>query len=240
MGKRSAIEQEGAGYPLGRRANPQSGPGKASVEQVFTNIYRNNAWGGRESVSGPGSDPDQTSVVIRELPEVFRYVGARTVLDIPCGDFHWMQHVDLTGIDYVGSDIVEVLILENKKKYENDSIRFTKLDLLKDPLPRVDLVICRDCLVHLSFEHALKALRNICDSKSTHVLTTTYTNRQQNADILTGQWRPLSLVIPPFSLPLPLGVINEDCSEFGGTCQDKALGLWRVTDVEAGISEQLG
>ena len=29
------------------------------------------------------------------------------MLDVPCGDFRWMAHVDLSGIIYIGGDIIE-------------------------------------------------------------------------------------------------------------------------------------
>jgi hypothetical protein len=66
--------------------------------EVFTNIFRQNRWGGFASVSGTGSDLVQTRVLIRELPLLFYDLEVNVVLDIPCGDFHWMKKVDLSGI----------------------------------------------------------------------------------------------------------------------------------------------
>jgi hypothetical protein len=73
-----------------------------NMEDLFTDIYRSNEWGGKDSISGPGSDVHQTRVIISELPAVFRDFNIHTILDIPCGDFHWMKNVNMEGIDYTG------------------------------------------------------------------------------------------------------------------------------------------
>jgi len=100
-------------------------------------------------------------------------------------------------------------------------------------VPKVDLVFCRDCLVHLSFEHVFAALRQICASESQYLLTTTFVDRQQNGDIATGNWRPLNLRVAPFEFPESLLLVNEKCTEDGGQFRDKSLGLWKVSDLRA-------
>lgn len=202
-----------------------------SPEGIFADIYRGNKWGGTSSVSGPGSDLFQTGVVRNELPAVCRYFAVRAMLDIPCGDFHWMKDVDLKGVDYTGADIVADLIQANSR-YEASNVHFRRLNLINDKLPKMDLVFCRDCLVHLSFRDAFVALHNICDSGSTYLLTTTFTTRLHNRDIATGQWRTLNLEVSPFQFPPPLKTINEECHEGDGAFSDKSLGLWRIADIE--------
>jgi len=207
-----------------------------STEDVFSKIYAGNKFRGQESVSGPGSGVKETSVVITELPKLFDELGIRTVLDLPCGDFHWMRHADLRSINYIGADIVAELIERNKQKYERESIRFCKLDLIKDKLPNVDLILCRDCLVHLSFKDAFAALHNVCSSASEYFLATTFTRRQRNYDIATGQWHTLNLEAPPFMFPPPLNTINEQATEGGEAYKDKSLGLWRVADIREALA----
>lgn len=204
---------------------------RKSVEHVFEDIVVQNQWGGAESVSGRGSDIDQARAIIAALPELFGSLSIHSILDIPCGDFSWMKHVDLDGIDYLGADIVTQLIVRNASVFETDNVRFRRLDLLTDELPGVDLVICRDCLVHFSYRDVFRALRSICSSGATYALTTTFTDRKKNSDIVTGRWRPLNLEIAPFELPPPLRLINEGSMEGGGAYRDKSLGLWRVADV---------
>jgi hypothetical protein len=202
-----------------------------TTEQVFTGIYRDRIWGGENSVSGTGSDEYQTKVIIEALPSVFRDFAISTILDIPCGDFHWMKSVDLTGIDYTGADIVSELIEKTAEQYGREGVRFQQLNLIEDKLPKVDLVFCRDCLVHLSFEDIFSALNNLSNSQSEYLLTTTFTERTDNDDIPTGQWRSLNLEHAPFRFPKPLRIINEGCTEADGDFTDKALGLWKIADI---------
>jgi hypothetical protein len=217
---------------LARRGCESLAPGPRPAEDIFTEIYSANQWGGKESVSGSGSDLLQTSVIRERLPALCREFDVHTMLDIPCGDFHWMKRVDLGTVAYTGADIVADLIVDNSR-YEKSNIRFCKLDLLEEKLPKVDLVLCRDCLVHFSFGDAFAALHNVCESGSTYLLATTFTSRQRNHDIATGQWRPLNLEHAPFSFPPPLKSINEECTECDGAFSDKSLGLWRVADIGA-------
>jgi hypothetical protein len=210
---------------------------KKQTEEVFLDIYKNNKWGGKDSISGRGSDIHQTKSIAKELPTVFNNFNISTMLDIPCGDFHWMKDVDLSNVNYIGSDIVSELVEKNSTQYKRDGLSFQKLNLIKDKLPKVDLIFCRDCLVHLSFEDIFNALRNICDSHSEYLLTTTFSKRSHNKDIATGNWRTLNLESTPFTLPKPLKIINEGCTEGDGSYADKALGLWKIADIQKTLLE---
>jgi len=210
-----------------------------STEDVFTAIYRNKEWNGNESVSGPGSDLAETAAVRRQLPTVFRQFGIHSMLDIPCGDFNWMKQVAFEKMDYTGADIVADLIQQNNTKFGTSNVHFCKLNLIEGGLPKVDLVLCRDCLVHFSVRDIFSALRNVVDSGSTYLLTTTFTSRRQNVDIVTGLWRPLNLEVAPFSFPPPLLIICEESTERDGADIDKSLGLWKVEDLAEGLAKHL-
>jgi len=208
-----------------------------TTEEIFTNIYKSNAWDGKNSISGKGSDVDQTKIITKELSSLFSNLNISTMLDMPCGDFYWMKNADLSNIDYTGADIVKELIQENTEKYGGGSIRFRYMNLIEDKLPKVDLIFCRDCLVHFSFADVFSALENVCNSQSEYLLTTTFTGRKDNYDILTGQWRPLNFELAPFVLPKPLRIIDEGCTEDGGAYEDKSLGLWRIADIRKSLTE---
>jgi hypothetical protein len=128
-------------------------------------------------------------------------------------------------------DIVPSLIERNRRQHPQ--WRFEVADATRDPLPRADLVLCRDLLVHLSFADARAVLRNVRRSGASYLLTTTFPSRTENAEILSGEWRPLNLELPPFSLPPPLQMITEGSDEADGAFADKSLALWRVEDVPA-------
>ena len=197
-------------------------------KELFTSYFHNNTWQGRESVSGPGSDSVETVNLIPELNALISVLGAKSILDIPCGDWNYMRHINLDGITYIGADIVEPLIEQNRKKYESDTVTFEVLDIRHDYLPTVDLVITRDCLVHLPNDDIWDALINIKRSGSKYLLTTTFNFLSQpvNHDILVGQWRRVDLTRPPFSLLSPLRLLIE--ASIQSHALDKCLGLWPI------------
>lgn len=159
---------------------------------------------------------------------ILKRLGAASLLDAACGDHLWMSRVHLGNCRYIVCDIVRKLIEENRVKYGERGREFRVLDLTKDPLPRADVVLVRDCLVHLPYRSIWRALRNIKASGSTYLLTTTYP-RQQNSDIFTGRWRPLNLQASPFFFPEPLLRVNEEIDEWGGRFPDGSLALWPVS-----------
>ncbi|MEY3242936.1 MAG: hypothetical protein RIR11_4375 [Bacteroidota bacterium] len=199
-----------------------------SVAEIFTETYQNRYWKSNESISGNGSELGQTEVLRAELPTLFQDFGIRSLLDLPCGDFNWMQHTDLQGIKYFGGDIVEDLVLRNQEEFGNEDRSFLLLNLLTDDLPDVDCILVRDCLVHFSFAHIQQALDNLKRSKITYLLTTSFPNFSQNEDIQTGYWRPLNLQKAPCFFPEPLVTINEKCTEVKGAYADKSLCLWKI------------
>jgi SAM-dependent methyltransferase len=204
-----------------------------SPEEAFTHIFLYNGWRGTASRSGGGSDLAQTRRIISELPLLMKEFGIRSMLDLPCGDFYWMKYVDLQGVDYIGGDIVADLISRNKQ-FESPNATFELLDILSSPLPRVDLIFCRDCLVHFSFKDVFIALQNIVRSGSGLLLTTTFPRHRRNYDIRTGAWRTLNLESPPFGLPKPLRVLEEGCTQ-SVRYVDKSLGLWRIADLAEAV-----
>jgi len=186
---------------------------------------------GDESLSGPGSSLLQTAEIRQRLPVLLGHLRVRSFLDAPCGDLNWMKHVELGVEDYVGTDIVPEVTTGNRKQFGSSRRRFVNLDLICDSLPLVDLIFCRDFLVHLSYEDIFRTLRNFKNSGSKYLLTTTFKNLKANTDIASGGWRPLNLTCFPFFFSSPIRLIDEKCTEGGGRYSDKSLGLWTMADV---------
>jgi hypothetical protein len=205
------------------------------AEQVFTAIHRQNAWQGEESASGPGSSLAATAALRQELPHLLRELGCATLLDAPCGDFWWLKEMVLPVATYCGVDIVEEVVAANQRCHGAPGRTFLRLDLRRDALPRTDLVLCRDCLVHFSFRDALATLANLRASGAAWLLTTTFPAHRSNREAVTGEWRPLNLELAPFHLPPPRVLLNERCPEQGERYADKSLGLWRLRDLPAAL-----
>jgi len=200
---------------------------------AFRYAYATNHWAGPESPSGPGASLDQTAAIRHSLPELCRRLEVRTLLDLPCGDCSWMATIELGVEHYIGADLLPELIQANTRRYARTGREFRVLDLLSSSLPDADLVLCRDCLVHLSFADIARAVANLRRTRVTYLLTTTFPEQTVNEDIRTGDWRPLNLQIAPFHWPSPLDILVEGCTEANGLFADKSLGLWRLDALPA-------
>lgn len=203
-----------------------------TVSEIFTETFQKRYWRSKESVSGQGAELNQTTRLRTALPVLLQQFGVQTLLDLPCGDFNWMQKVELPGIRYIGGDIVEALVLQNQSKFGNQHRSFRHLDLLTDQLPEADCILVRDCLVHFSLDHIREALDNICRSRIRYLLCTSFPETAYNEEIQTGFWRPLNLQKAPFHFPEPLFCMNEGCTEAGGAFSDKSLCLWEIAKIK--------
>lgn len=174
-----------------------------SLQDRFTLIYRRNAWGSKESVSGSGSTFAMTNSVRSLLPIIFEKFEIKSILDVPCGDFNWMKLVDLNGISYLGGDIVEPLVADLNRNFSSTFVSFTQFDITIDRFPKSDLVLNRDCLFHLSYRDIQLTLSNFLKSGSMYFLSTSYENggKFTNTDIRSGDFRLIDLFTSPFCFP---------------------------------------
>lgn len=201
------------------------------LQDRFERIYHTNLWSDPETRSGIGSSLDSTRILREKLPRALRQLETRVLLDVPCGDFTWMERVDLDGIEYIGGDIVRSIIEANQREKAAEGRRFIELDLTRDPLPDADVLLCRDCLVHLSYANISRVFENLRRSHIRYLLMTSFPGRGDNENVEDGDWRPLDFEAAPFSLPKPMLTIVEECEEEGGSYADKSLCAWRVSDL---------
>jgi len=208
----------------------------SDVRDLFTEVYKQNTWDS-ESRSGQGSSVKAAVNIIRELPLLLQSIEVTSMLDVPCGDFMWMQQVDLSGIHYTGADIVPPMIEANQTHFGREDRRFQTIDLMNDPLPKVDLIFCRDCFIHLTLPMIFAALRNIAASEAQWLLTSSYLwrgfpNNEEVSEVMLGG-RRINLEVEPFYFCPPRRIIPEH--EVLDFCGDKCLCLWRIEDVRAAL-----
>ena len=150
----------------------------------------------------------------KELPVLIKKFSIKKIFDGACGDFNWMQHfLKTVDIEYIGGDIAEQLIHSNNIKYKNDKISFIHIDLVNHHYPTADLMICRDCLFHLSYKDTRFLLDRFIESNSKYLLATTHKNKNNsfvNKDIVSGDYRMTDLFSPPYNFnPSPLSRIDD-------------------------------
>lgn len=204
-----------------------------SLKEIFTLIYQQNLWQSEETASGKESSLEHTEVLLHILPQVFDLLEVKSILDIPCGDFYWMQYMPLDGIDYQGADIVSELVQKNQTRFGSHACHFSELDLTHDDLPAADLLLVRDCFPFMSLLQIHRCLKNISRHSFKYLLMTTHGNRLReshpdlkNEDVITGTWRWINLELPPFNLPPPIKLLPEVPAE-------KSLGIWQMQDLAA-------
>jgi hypothetical protein len=188
----------------------------------FSCYYRINRWGNDESRSGNGSQRNSASVAaaLSTLADICDAYAVRSVADIPCGDFNWIdQFVDARPeIDYRGFDIVPAMIRNNRAKAPHR--RFEVLDIVAAVPPRMDLIFCKDLFNHLTYREVDAALANMRMSGSRYLLATNnfgYANA--NLPVLALKTsRYLDICAPPFAYRQPIW-------------QRGYLGLWPLGDM---------
>ena len=122
--------------------------------ETFQKIYENRLWGNssQQFYSGPGShdvkvvDPFVKDVLafLKSLP------NSPIVIDLGCGDLNVGSKLFEACQLYIACDVVPELIEYNKVKFVNKSIDFRCVDIVKDELPKGEVVIIRQVLQHLS------------------------------------------------------------------------------------------
>jgi len=178
------------------------------VQSVFGKIYDHNLWG---NGSGGGSHPRVTKEYIGYMHELFRERGIKSVVDLGCGDWQFSRHVDWTGIQYTGLDIVASVITANIKTYSQPNISFRCVNVLESgfaDIPDADLFITKDVLQHLSNANVRKILRGALSGKFKYLLITNDFLDGDVVDIQNGDTRPLDIRRPPVGIISAVPVLS--------------------------------
>lgn len=164
--------------------------------RVFEDIYTKKLWG---DGSGSGSRVENCFPLIGWLQYFIREHGVADIIDFGCGDWQWMRYVNLSGVSYLGIDVVQSLIDENRLVHGASNIKFQIAGNLGD-LPNTDCVLFKDVLQHLPNSTVHRILREVT-RKARFIVSINGTKLNVNNDIITGGYRSLDLKLPPFNLP---------------------------------------
>lgn len=187
-------------------------PTKAAMQQ----IYNQKLWGGKafDFYSGEGSH--RTEIVQPYIDIVISFLSSHnnllTVCDLGCGDFNIGKHLTKFTSRYIAIDIVENLIDRNKSKFKENNLEFHCLDIAKEELPKVDCIILRQVLQHLSNSEIQRIIKKLTSFKylilTEHIPAGKFT---PNKDIITGQGTRLkqNSGVDLLEAPFNLEVIKE-------------------------------
>ena len=214
VGLRNVIRQR-----MGRKLSYLNG----DTAERFTRIYDEGVWRHGQTDtpgSGAGSSLEATSALRAELPGLLTRIDAQRLVDIGCGDLTWLRETKIP-CGYVGMYIVPAVIEENRRI--RPDLEFVAGDVIHEALPDGDVVLCREILFHLSFADARATLRNILSKPRRYILATTDSSTWFNADVPTGDFRPVNLMAAPFRFPKPAASIDDSAM-----APKRVLGLWAV------------
>ena len=94
------------------------------MEEVFTEIYDKNKWGGGSGTGSKMSRNNQKYIDI--LNEILNKYNIKTICDIGCGDWQFSKFIkyNTKDINYLGIDCVKSVIDNNLKNYKDTNINF--------------------------------------------------------------------------------------------------------------------
>jgi len=207
-------------------------------------VFEERSWSkGRAdtSLSGFNASLRATRRLRAALPQIFVRYGIKSFVDAPCGDWFWMQHVDLSGIDYTGWEISQRLVdLNQQNKQQN--VAFVMGNITSDPLSCADLVMCRDTLVHLKFDKRWDFFENFVASGSTYLLSTHWFVQGNAWVYRNGGEKPISFLAEPFSFGEPLEWVAETADKLPDNraewadSRNRAMGLWHRDAIVARLN----
>ena len=178
------------------------------AQEAFTHIYNSGRWKGSwETRDGYGSTLEYTRTIRETLPPLLKKYEIKSMLDASCGEFTWMREVDLTGIRYIGGEIVAEKI--EKLKVDFPQHEWLHLDIIEDDLPEVDLWMCRDTIFHFPHEHVKKTLENFLRSKIKYLLISSHPEVDNHNIDSFGDFNHINFDREPFNFPAPLDLIDD-------------------------------
>lgn len=172
-------------------------------DNIFDKIYKTAYWG-QGSInggsSGHGSSPEMNKEYINYLNNFIKKNNIRSIVDIGCGDWQIMNHINLLNIDYSGFDVAEEVINRNNNLYKTSTTNFYKTELGEYyNYPKADLLICKDVLQHLDYQNINNILTQL-DKYEHVIIINDFSENTVNQNIPNGGWRELDITKEPFNI----------------------------------------
>ena len=191
-----------------------------SHKNIFTEIYKNNVWGG----SGGGSSAEATKTFRFILQQFLNEKKIKTVVDFGCGDWSSTHLINWGSIQYIGIDVVQSVILENKKKYSSKNIDFQEIDGKEDVINfSGDLLIVKDVLMHWCNEDIIEFINASRPNFKHIILINTSIGAISERPNTSPQFQPLSYKEFPLNQFSPK-LLKTYC-DVSDICQEREIVL---------------
>lgn len=152
---------------------------------------------------------EYSAELLKQFPAVFQELEIQTLLDCGCGNSAWFRTADLSGIKYLGVDIVEPLITELQAQYTTLIRKFQKMNVVRDPPETADLWLARDLLCMYPKSQMMLFFQRFLESKSSFLALSSIDTVHVYADYAIGSWIPLNLQRAPLYMPEPMMELED-------------------------------
>jgi hypothetical protein len=129
------------------------------------------------------------------------------------------RHIDWSGIDYTGVDVVSAVVTRNQAQFGASNIRFQQADITGEgQLPSADLLLSKEVLQHLPNDDVAKFLSRHLHKFKYCLITNDLdptSATSENVNIKRGAYRTLDIRRPPFNVSAEL-LFTYDVAEDGG------------------------
>lgn len=164
--------------------------------EVFANIYRQNHWG---IGSGGGSTDEATTVYRKFLSDFIKDNKVKSVVDLGCGYWAFNDLIKWHGASYTGIDVVEA-VQDHNRLHHGDVGGFITADIRTCNIPKCDLLIIKDVMIHWMNAEVLAFFERELPAK--YVLITNDDRVENvNTDIaVPGHYRDIDITKEPFNI----------------------------------------
>ena len=215
------------------------------MREELQKVFEHRDWSrGKEGVSKSGFNATlrSTKRLRAALPRLFETYQIKRFVDAPYGDFFWMQHVDLSGIEYWGWEISHTLNDFNQQ-FANETRHFALGDITSDTLPSADMLMVRDCLVHLTFDMRWAFFENFVASNIPWLLITSWVRPENRWVYKNGGEKSFNMRAEPFSFGPPVEFVLETADslpageESNLETTHRGMGLWHRDVIKARVDQ---
>lgn len=157
----------------------------STVQDIFTDIYARKVWG-----DGSGGGSVHSGPYIDYVNQAIAKYKPRSILDIGCGDLVVASQFHLQGAEYIGWDAATFDVVADQMK--GMATVHMGVDALTEPIPEVDMILCKEVMQHLPNEYVLKLLERTKDCPI-RIICNSAKGDGLNDDIPIGGFRPIDL-----------------------------------------------
>jgi len=161
----------------------------------------------------------------KRLKMLMQGFGIQSVIDIPSKDFAYLQGQNLGIKQYIGITKTKEEQQDFQTKFGSELSTFINLEITIDPLPRVDLIFCWDCLCNQTTSQVKSALLQFKKSGAKYLLMRHYPQVQKNRKNKTGEFQPVNWNLEPYFFPDPILQVVEKKQT------TQVYALWKIEDL---------